>query len=89
VDENDSVCPRRTVRPVDVHGWFACTVTAPGTDGVAAAPVVPVAVVTLFGRAMTIRATSLDDRSRSPLPVLIDRRSGLAPPMSISWPSIV
>ena len=83
--------PFLTVMPVEVQGWFAWTVIAPGTAGVLAiAGVVPeVATATFSGREITMRATSLEAISRSPLLVLIVRRSGLVPPMSYSEPSIV
>ena len=59
--------PLRTLMPVGVHGWVASTVIAPATAGVDAdAPVVPAVPTALSGRAMTMRATSFDEMSRSP-----------------------
>jgi hypothetical protein len=75
--------------PVEVHGWFAWTVIAPGTAGVLA----------IAGRARgrdrrsrdatsrCARRRSTPSRARRCRP---DRqRSGLVPPMSYSEPSIV
>ena len=69
--------------PVEVHGWLACTVIAPATAGVSAMRGgARGGDRDSSGRDITMRATSLDDSSRSPLVVRIVSLSGLVPPMS-------